>query len=286
MIKRVATVLAVFLAASSVRAEECPRDAPEDSGLRRMLAKKWFARGEAEAKAGNDVAAIKDYQCSLMFVPHGFTAYNIGQLAEKTGDLEVAIASFGQYLLLVPDAKDAKEIGERVETLKDRLAKVRDSDKGLGGSGNEPPLEHLMEKTQEESFPDMAMVPGPPTSEPGVASTTGQRGSTKYRTLGWLTAGGGAVLVLGGVLSNVLARGQMDTCRSEYKQGHQSAAESACSNATPLAYLSYGLIGVGVAAVVTGAVLMFVRPSASEPDNVAVNVLPEGGLSLRWSGRF
>jgi hypothetical protein len=283
MIKRVATVLAVFLAASSVRAEECPRDAPEDSGLRRMLAKKWFSKGETEAKAGNDVAAMKAYQCSLMFVPHGFTAYNIGQLAEKTGDLEVAIASFGQYLLLVPDAKDAKEIGERVETLKDRLAKVRDSDKGLGGSGNEPPLEHLMEKTQEESFPDAAMVPEPPTSESGVSSTTGHR-QRNYRRIGWITAGGGAVLVLGGVLSNVLARGQMDTCRSEYKKGNQSAAESACSNATPLAYLSYGLIGVGAAAAVTGAVLMFVRPS--EPDDVAVNVLPEGGLSLHWSGRF
>lgn len=283
MIKRVATVLAVFLAASSVRAEECPRDAPEDSGLRRMLAKKWFSKGETEAKAGNDVAAMKDYQCSLMFVPHGFTAYNIGQLAEKTGDLEVAIASFGQYLLLVPDAKDAKEIGERVETLKDRLAKVRDSDKGLGGSGNEPPLEHLMEKTQEESFPDAAMVPEPPTSESGVSSTTGHR-QRNYRRIGWITAGGGAVLVLGGVLSNVLARGQMDTCRSEYKKENQSAAESACSNATALAYLSYGLIGVGAAAVVTGAVLMFVRPS--EPSDVAVNVLPEGGLSLHWSGRF
>jgi tetratricopeptide (TPR) repeat protein len=286
MIKRVATVLAVFLAASSVRAEECPRDAPEDSGLRRMLAKKWFSKGETEAKAGNDVAAMKDYQCSLMFVPHGFTAYNIGQLAEKTGDLEVAIASFGQYLLLVPDAKDAKEIGERVETLKDRLAKVRDSDRGLGGNGNEPPLEHLMEKTQEESFPEAAqpLVPEPSTLTPGVSSESGPRKAPKYRTAGWITAGGGAVLVLGGVLSNVLARGQMDTCRSEYKKGNQSSAESACSNATPLAYLSYGLIGVGAAAVVTGAVLMFVRPR--EPDDVAVNVLPEGGLSLHWSGRF
>jgi hypothetical protein len=86
------------------------------------------------------------------------------------------------------------------------------------------------------------------------------------------------------VLSNVLARGQMDTCRSEYKKENQSAAESACSNATALAYLSYGLIGVGAAAVVTGAVLMFVRPS--EASDVAVNVLPEGGLSLHWSGRF
>jgi nitrate reductase cytochrome c-type subunit len=80
MIKCVATVLAVFLAASTVRAEDCPSEAPEDSSLRRVEAKKWFARGEAEAQANNDVAAIKDYQCSLMFVPHGSTAYNVAQL--------------------------------------------------------------------------------------------------------------------------------------------------------------------------------------------------------------
>ena len=63
-----------------------------------------------------------------------------------------------------------------------------------------------------------------------------------------------------------------------------SPADSACSNATPLAYLSYGLIGLGAAAVVVGAALLIVQPS--ESSDVAVGLLPEGGLSLRWAGNF
>ena len=284
MIKRVAIAIAVFLAAGAVRAEDCPNEAPEDAGLRRMLAKKWFAKGETDARAGDDVAALKAYQCSLMFVPHGFTAYNIGQLAEKTGDLEVAIAGYGQYLLLMPGAKDAKEVGDRVDILKDRLAKVRGSESGLTGATGEPPLEHLMAKPEPET--PLAPVTNPVVELPVTETATAQANSraAKYRTAAWITTGSGAVLVLGGVLSNILARGQMDTCRSEYNQTHQSAAESACSNAKALAYMSYAFLGVGGAAVVAGTALFFIHPS--ESSELAVNPLPEGGLSLRYSGRF
>jgi tetratricopeptide (TPR) repeat protein len=281
MIKCVATVLAVFLAASTVRAEDCPSEAPEDSSLRRVEAKKWFARGEAEAQANNDVAAIKDYQCSLMFVPHGSTAYNVAQLAEKTGDLELAIASYEQYLELAERAEDAAEVRERVETLKAKLAKVRENERAAG-SGGTSPLDMLGKAQGEQGTAAEPDVRAPSTPEPGV-SRTGHR-KTDLRMVGWLTAGGGGVLVLGGILTNVLARGQMDTCREEYDKGNLSTAESACSNAKPLAYMSYAFIGVGAAAVATGAVLMFIKPQ--EPSDVDVAVLPEGGLTLSYSGRF
>ena len=282
MIKRVAIALAVFLAAGSVRAEDCPTEAPDDAGLRRALAKKWFAKGESEAKAGDDVAALKAYQCSSLFVPHGFTAYNIGQIAEKVGDLEVAIASYGQYLLLVPDAKDAKEVSERVDALKDRLAKAR-GNVGVGASGSsETPLDQLLDKPLEQPFPEPA-ADKPPVAEPAVTAKA-SREPVNYRTLGWIGLGGGGALVLGGVLSNVLSRGQMDTCRSKYADKKQSEADTACSNAKALAYLSYGLFGVGGAAIAAGAALMFIHPS--ESSDVGLNVLPEGGLSLRWAGTF
>lgn len=279
MIKRVATVLVMLCAAGTARAQDCPTDLPEDAGQRRQLAKKWFSKGEAAAKAGDDLGAMKAYQCSLTVVPHAFTAYNVGQMAEKIGDLDGAINSYNQYLTLAPDAKDAKEVSDRVEVLKQRLAKVK------GGDNAGPPLEKLIEKTKEDAFlepppsdkPNLNVVPGAELSER-------RRREAVYRTAAWVAAVGGGALLIGGVVSNVLARSQMKTCNSEYAQGNQSAAESACSNAKPLAYLSYGLIGVGAAAVVTGTVLMFVHPGAS--DNVAVNVLPEGGLALHWSGRY
>lgn len=279
MIKRVVIALVVVCAAGIARAQDCPTDVPADPGQRRHMAKKWFSKGASEAKAGNDIAAMKAYQCSLTFVPHAFTAYNVGQLAEKIGDLDAAITSYDQYLTLAPDAKDAKEIGDRVAVLKDRLAKVR-----MGDKSTEPPLDKLIEKTRDESFPEPPVTGKPTLTEvPGAELARSRQREAAYRTAAWITAGAGGFLLVGGVVSNVLARGQMDRCNSEYRDGHQSEAESACSNAKPLAYLSYGLLGVGAAAVATGAVLMFVHPGA---DNVALNVLPEGGLSLRWSGRY
>jgi tetratricopeptide (TPR) repeat protein len=281
MIKHAAIALAMLLAAGAVRAEDCPTDVPDDSGERRQLAKKWFSKGESAAHAGDDLAALKAYQCSNSFVPHGFTAYNIGQLAEKIGDLDLAIASYGQYLKMMPDAQDAEAVGARLDLLKERLAKVREGDKDTG-----PALDRLLAKSKEESFPE-SPVPEPAASpEPTTVEDVSAKKDVgmSYRTMGYITAGSGAALVLGGVLSNVLARGQMDTCDTEYKNGNQSAADSACSNAKPLAYLSYGLIAVGGAAVAAGVVLMFLPPR--EAADVAFDVLPEGGLSLRYAGRF
>jgi len=290
MIKRAAFALAVLLTAGSVRAEECPNEVPEDPGLRRALAKKWFSKGESEVKAGNDLGALKAYQCSLTFVPHGFTAYNIAQIAEKVGDLEVAIAGYGQYLLLVPDAKDAKEIGERVDALKERLEKVRESEEVAESGSAQPPPQQGMQGPQSQPFPEATatepkrVVVPPPVQEPEAEAESSPSASAKYRKMGWIAIGGGGVLILGGVLSNVLARGQMDTCRSEYLKQNQSAADSACNNAKPLAYLSYSLFGLGAAAIVAGGALLFIHPS--ESSDVGLNVLPEGGLSLRWAGTF
>ncbi|MBN2574149.1 MAG: hypothetical protein JXP73_06255 [Deltaproteobacteria bacterium] len=279
--RRVAIALAVILSAGAVRAEDCPTEIPDDPSERRAQAKKWFAKGESEARAGNDLAALKAYQCSLAHVPHGFTAYNIAQIAEKIGDLEIAIASYGQYLNLVPDAKDANEVNERLDLLRERLAKVREMERTAAGR-TEPTLDKALEKPREEA--SAIPAPPPPPAETDLAATESRRSSRNYRLIGWITAGSGGALVLGGVLSNVLARGQMDTCYSEYEKDNRSAAESACSNAKPLAYLSYGLIGVGAAAIVAGAVLVFVKPGRDS--EVALNVVPGGGMALRWSGRF
>ncbi len=279
MTRRAAMALAVLLAAGSVRAEDCPRDVPEDPAQKRHLAKKWFGKGESAAQAGNDLAALKAYQCSLAFVPHGFTAYNIGQLAEKIGDLDLAIEAYGQYLTLIPDAKDADDIRQRLQLLKERLAKVREGDKSPG-----IPLAELLEGPKNPPLPATAETPAPPepTTVPGV--TARKREPMSYRRMSYIIGGGGVVLALGGLVSNLLARDQMNTCNSEFQQNRRPAAESACSNAKPLAYLSYALFGVGGAAVATGLVFMFLpaRPAT----DVALDVLPEGGLSLRYAGSF
>jgi hypothetical protein len=281
--------IAVFMTASTVRAEDCPNDIPADSGVRRVQAKKWFSKGQTASSEGDDVAALKAYQCSLRYVSHGFTVFNIAQIAERVGDLEVAIASYGQYLLLVPDAKDTQEVNERVNTLKERLLKARQKEKeitAVSPIAPEPPPP----PAKAVANVGQPATTAPPTEEsteatPVETATTEKPAVTNYRTAAWIVYGGAGVAVAAGLITNVLARSKMDSCNSLYKKdpNNLSPAESACSDAKPLAYMSYGLLGLGAAAAVVGTVLVL-RPTPSS--EVAMVPLPQGGLALGWSGRY
>jgi hypothetical protein len=274
--------LSVVFAASPVLAEECPDYVPEDPSSRRVQAKYWFAQGEAAGKGNDNVAALKAYQCSLKFVPHGFTAFNIAQIAERIGDLELAITSYNQYLLLAPDAKDGQEVNEKVEALKIRLAKARESAK---------PREPARVRPRERETADTGTLPTRTaagthaggsriTVESGVKPAEASK--DKYRMAAWISYGSGGVLLATGIITNILARDKMDTCRSKYSNNDKSGAESACSDAKPLAYLSYGAFGLGAAAVAAGTILLFLPGDSGD---VSMNVLP-GGMALQWGGRF
>jgi hypothetical protein len=273
-------VTTVFLTAGSVRAEECPNDIPEDSGARRLQAKKWFSRGQTSTDGGDDVAALKAYQCSLRFVPHGFTSYNIAQVAERIGDLEVAIAAFGQYLLLVPDAKDAQEVSGKIVALKERLAKARQREKEILAA---TPKEGTAPST-EKGATVQAKPPVVERAKP-VESVAEQPSPTDYRMAAWIVYGGAGFALVGGLITNLMARSKMDTCNSLYRKDPNNigTAEPACSDAKPLAYLSYGLFGLGAAAAVVGTVLVL-RPT--ESSEVSMSLMPEGGLSFAWGGKF
>jgi tetratricopeptide (TPR) repeat protein len=267
----VATALALLLSAGSAIAEQCPDTIAEDALVRRQQAKRWFTTGEAASKAGDDLAALKAYQCSARFVPHGFTAFNIGQIAERVGDLELAVASYNQYLLLMPDAHDAIEVRAKIASLKERLVQV---------------------KAQEQAArePKPAAKPLVPVAEPeegpgqGVGAVSTPSSGSTYRTWAWVSYGAGAAAIIGGVITNLMSRSKMDTCRTKYSQDDRIGADAACSDATPLAYTSYILFGVGGAALAAGTALLALRPT--ESTEVAMAPLPNGGMSLRWGGRF
>jgi hypothetical protein len=268
------SALSVLLTAGALRAEDCPDQSPEDGTARRALAKKWFSQGQTAADAGADVTAIKAYQCSLKFVAHGFTAYNLAQIAERVGDLEVAISSYDQYLQLVPEAKDAQEVNARVGVLKLRLSKARQE--AEAGPESKLPL--------VSSSPASHVAPASSAHATLSESVKGTSSSTNsHRTVAWVVYGGAGAVLVGGLVTNLLARNKMDTCRSTYLKVDRAAAEPSCNDAKPLAYLSYSLFGVGAAAVAVGTVLVLHPTDSSE---VALNVLPQGGLTLGWSGTY
>jgi tetratricopeptide (TPR) repeat protein len=277
--------LTVFSAIGTARAEVCPDEVPSDAGQRRAQAKKWFGRGDEAVNSGDDLAALKAFQCSLKFVPHGFTAFNIAQIAERIGDLELAISSYNQYLLLVPDAKDSQEVNHKLDALRERLAQVR-----------------LKEKESTPAEPAVAAVPSPqagegasesPQPKDATATTTENKPiesvtspeppSSFSRAGAWIAFGSSGILAGAAVLLNLAARSKMDTCRSKYTAQDQAAAQSSCDDAKPLAYTSYGFFGASAAALVVGTVLIL-HPTPTS--SVAMNILPEGGLAFRLGGKF
>jgi len=270
--------LVAFLTAGTALADVCPDDIPADSGLRRAQAKKWFAKGDEATNSGDDLAALKAFQSSLKFVPHGFTAYNIGQVAERIGDLEMAIASYKQYLLLVPDATDGQEVTRKINLLKERLAQVRASDQDLN-----PLIPGGAAPAARDSAASAPGASAPATyDKPTESVRSDEEATPPSHVFAWVAFGSTAVLLAAGVVTNLAARSKMDTCNRKWPLD-PDGAKSACSDASPLAYSSYGLFAAGAVAAAVGTVL-YLRPTQSS--TVAMGVLPEGGLSLRLRGQF
>lgn len=278
--RSLATVLAAILCAGPALAQECPDVVSGDSGARRQQAKRWFSKGEDAIRLNDDLAALKAYQCSLKFVPHGFTAFNIAQIAERVGDLELAIASYNQYLLLVPDAKDADEINRKTAGLKERLARVKQQERAAKASR---PAPVATPRTVEPRRTVEPVARGNKQAESTAEVSSTESSEPSYRTYAWISYGGAAALILGGVITNLMSRSKMDTCREKFSQDDRVAADSACSDAKPLAYTSYTLFGLGGAAAALGTFFVL-RPT--ETSEVAMAPLPEGGLAFRWGGRF
>jgi predicted TPR repeat methyltransferase len=93
--------------------------------LRRSIAKEWFAKAEESEASGDRQAAIRRYACSLSLAPHPSTAYNLGTVAEKSGDLSAALDGFRTYLKLAPEATDRPAIEARIAALDARVAELR-----------------------------------------------------------------------------------------------------------------------------------------------------------------
>ena len=77
------------------------------------------------AKSEADFAdAAESYQKALLLAPWVADYYfNLGIAQEKSGKLDEAIGSFNFYLMATPEAKDAKEVRERIGGLKYALEK-------------------------------------------------------------------------------------------------------------------------------------------------------------------
>jgi hypothetical protein len=276
----VAVLLVVSTGATVARAETCP-DVPDDEvALRRSMAKEWFAKAEESEAAGDRQAAVRRYACSLNLAPHPSTAYNLGAVAEKSGDLSMALDGFRTYLKLATEATDRPAIEARIATLEAKMSELRK----IAPKPNQ----------QATATPPATVTPPPTvTRTPPPPADDGTHGRT---IAAWVTVSGGAAALGTGIVLNVLARSKMSKCRSGVQKATTpdaiDRALDLCDEAPPLAYGSYVLFGVAGAAALAGAVLFLWTPGGvTSEQGASVALVPgidpmAGAATLLATGRF
>jgi hypothetical protein len=271
-----AVLLGLLGAAGAAHAETCPEVPDDEVALRRSMAKEWFAKAEESEAGGDRQAAVRRYACSLNLAPHPSTAYNLGTVAEKSGDLSMAIDGFRTYLKLATEATDRPAIEARIAALEAKISELRKI-----APKPAPPEAAPGAIVAPPPAPSVATVPPPLVEEGG--------GHTK-RILAWTSAGVGVAALGTGILFNVLARSKMDDCFRQYGTQPQQALDL-CDDAKPLAYGSYALFGAAGALGVTSAILFFTSSGQSSDAEGSSKIalvpsLTVGGGSLLATGRF
>ncbi|HEY0707209.1 MAG TPA: tetratricopeptide repeat protein [Polyangia bacterium] len=269
--------------AANAHADECPESVPSSSSTRRGLAKDWFSRAEAADAAGDPIGAVRAYQCSLKMVPHAFTAFNLGRLAERTGDLELAVEAFNTYIKLAPEAPDRNEIQAKISALGTRIETMRAQN--VPGEADPQPTPEVTPPvpsptTQPLDVSAPADAPVASDDEPFISK---RKPAAKSTVTPWIVGGVGVASLATGVALNLSARSKMNDCRALAAAGRTTEANTACDAAAPRAYASYALFGVAAAAAITDAVLLFVLKEPSQERTIAASPLPGGAaVSGRW----
>lgn len=280
---------ALLLAPAAARAAECPASSPEDPQERRKLAKEWFATAESAEGAGNDAEATRSYACSYKMVAHPFTAFNLGRVAERSGENELALKMYKAYLTLKPDAQDKDEVTAKVKALEEKIASGGDTT-GTTPAGTSPETpkaepEEPLEPPPQPKPVRVAEKPREPEQEPEASS----------HTLEWVVGGVSGAALVTGIVLNLSARSKMSSCQADASNNLLGTANDECNAARPLAYASYGLIGAAAVGVAVDAVLILMRgnggssSSGGGDENASTSVgvlwLPGGG-GLAARGRF
>jgi hypothetical protein len=292
------SVAALFLAwgqLSVARAETCP-DVPDDEvALRRSMAKEWFAKAEEAEAAGDRQGAIRRYACSLNLAPHPSTAYNLGAVAEKSGDLAMALDGFRSYLKLSPEATDRPAIEARIVALEAKISDLRKeiapkTEPATGAPGTAAPVGAAPGAAATGAAATGAAARPPTAPAAAVAPPRSGDGAHARHVAGWIV-GAGAVAALGtGVALNLVARSRMSTCDSRWAATMSGSALDVCDQAKPFAYGSYALFGVAGAAGVVSALLFLTLPDGPAADETAAPELSfvptSGGAALVAWGRF
>ena len=235
-------------------------DIPED----REAAKRHFQKGSALYAKGDSDRALIEFEVAYQLAPEPALQYNIGICHEELGHNAAALAAYKIYLFSEQGQKDEKvhEVQAKIRALEKLIKESQDR------KAHPPPSE------PPQPLPPPTVVP-PPQKQIFVPKLT----TTLPLAAGALVAGGISATLYG------LASAKLGEVNEVCIKGVPCEQRD---SARTMAYASYALLGVSVAATaVSIAFGVVAAKKSSGKKNLAFGFVPtDSGFSAGVGGEF
>jgi hypothetical protein len=220
------------------------------------LSRRYFDDGSKRYEAHDYEGAVREFEKARLIRPAPGLDFNIGRAHDRLGHIEQAIASYRLYVEAKPEPRDATEVRERVRVLEGRLEQMRPA----------PPI-------AQPAAPSPAAAPAPAPKHPSL-------------TIAGIAVGVvGVAALAGGIACGVLAQKNgddlthLDQTMGTFSSGKERAGKNE--------QLAEGvLLGVGGAALITGAVLIALDQRAKHRRLAALPSFGPGLAGLAVGGDF
>lgn len=241
-------------------------------------ARAHFATAEAHYKNGDYAAAASEYLAAYAVQPLPALLLNAAQAYRMLGDEQAALAHYREFVKLAPDHEFADDARGYITDLEASLAAKATEPEPALEPEIEPPgktASHASNEPVAEPVGSLIVDPAPPDRTLEIA--------------GMATAGAGVVLL--GTAAYFGFKGQ-DLERQVQDLGIDctiAKPDSRCKDGNAANTAAYVSLGIGAAAVATGAVLYYMGARQEESRPGAVAVAPQvssSGLGVAIAGRF
>ncbi|MDZ4694980.1 MAG: tetratricopeptide repeat protein [Deltaproteobacteria bacterium] len=225
-------------------------------------AKRHFREGTSHYDLGDFKQAVDSYKAGYRIKPDPVFLYNIGQAHRMLKEYDQAITAYKAYLRNRPQAPNRADVESKIENMRaERAAGVVkalpvDKPNTAPPPPSDPPPIVAVPSNPPADAPNQTMLT---TSQPDaeLSQHLGEQDSQHtMKRVPWMVAGAGGLLMAGGVVTGLLAKGKQSDLESECptRQACSQRAEDLRDSGKTLALTTDILFVVGGAAVATGVI--------------------------------
>jgi tetratricopeptide (TPR) repeat protein len=238
--------LLLALAAQSVHAQEVSDD---------ERARTHFEAGRSYYEQARYDDSAREFKEAFQLSGRAALLLNLSQAYERGLHFDLAIAELEHYLQITPNAPDRKTLEERIARLKELQSRV-----GQPGAATEPAAQPAAAPAAQ---PAPAAAPAP---APATAPAAAEEHDSGLALPGWILVGSGGGLLLGSVITGVIAHGKHSDLKKQCNENGicPASAQDDIDSGETMATVSTVLMGVGIVAAGVGVVLLVIDADSND----------------------